>query len=54
MSKEEDWNNTNKIDARTRLALKLLFFIFKILSPYRFGTTFEKEIIALQAEMDKL
>lgn len=54
MSKEEDWNNSNKIDARTRLALKILFFIFKVLSPYRFATSFEKELKALQDEMDKL
>lgn len=54
MAKQEDWENDNKIDARTKIALKILFFIFKVLSPYRFAHDFEKELKGLQDEMDKL
>lgn len=54
MSKDEDWNNKEKIDARTRFAIKILFFIFKVLSPYRFASKFEKELKMLEAEVDRL
>jgi hypothetical protein len=52
--RKEDWANETKIDARTRFAIKILFFIFKVLSPYRFATNFEKELKMLQDELDKL
>jgi len=47
----------NKIEAvksTLNKLIKILFFIFKVLSPYKFATVFEKELAALQAEMDKL
>jgi hypothetical protein len=54
MSKQDEWENENKIDVRTRVAIKILFFIFKVLSPYRFAASFEKELKMLQEELDKL
>lgn len=51
---KENWSNDEKIDVRTRFAIKILFFIFKVLSPYRFATNFEKELKMLQDELDKL
>lgn len=53
MSKE-NWSNEEKIDVRTRFAIKILFFIFKVLSPYRFASNFEKELEMLEQELDKL
>jgi hypothetical protein len=54
MSKDDQWNNGEKIDARTRFAIKILFFIFKVLSPYKFEHKFEKELKMLNDEVDKL
>ncbi len=50
----EDWDNKEKISQRTRFGIKILFFIFKVLSPYKFERTFEKELKMLQDEVDKL
>ena len=54
MSRQDNWENKAKIDVRTRLAIKILFFIFKVLSPYRFAHDFEEDLKKLQAEVDKL
>lgn len=54
MATKENWENEEKIDARTRFAIKILFFIFKVLSPYKFEHRFEKELKRLEDEMDKL
>lgn len=49
--RKEDWENNNKIDLRTKVALKVLLLIFKILSPYRFAHEFEADIKALEKEI---
>lgn len=49
-----EWQNDEKIDARTKIALKVLFVMFKVLSPYRFGSQFEKDIEAIKKELDAL
>lgn len=54
MSKQDNWANEEKIDVRTRFAIKILFFIFKVLSPYRFASSFEKELKMLDDELNKL
>lgn len=51
---KENWENENPIDARTRIALKVLFLIFKVLSPYRFAHDFSKDIENLQKELEGL
>jgi len=53
MSKDE-WQNNEKVDIRTRFAIKMLFFIFKVLSPYRFAHEFEADLKRLTDELDKL
>lgn len=54
MSKNDEWQNDNSIDARARIALKVLMIIFKVLSPYRFANQFEKDIKAVEDEIAKL
>jgi len=51
---DKDWANEDVIDLRTKLALKVLFLIFKVLSPYRFEHRFEKEITDLQKSIMEL
>ncbi len=41
---DAEWENKNKIDVRTKLALKMLMFMFKVLAPYRFEHQFKKDI----------
>lgn len=53
MSKDE-WQNNDKIDIRTKIGLKVLFLMFKVLSPYRFASHFEKDIEAIKKELDSL
>lgn len=52
--KKDNWSNEDKIDLRTRFAIKILFFIFRVLSPYQFAHQFEKELKMLEDEVDKL
>lgn len=54
MSNDKHWDNDEPITARTKIALKILLFMFKVLSPYRFATTFEKEIAAIQKDIEAL
>lgn len=54
MSKQDHWENDEKLDMRTRFAIKILFFIFKVLSPYKFASHFEKDLKMLNDEVDKL
>lgn len=54
MSKPEDWENENKIDIRTKIALKVLLLIFKVLSPYRFANGFEADIKQLEKDIYSL
>lgn len=53
MSKD-NWTNDEKVSPRTRFGIKILFFIFKVLSPYQFEHKFEEELKMLQDEVDKL
>lgn len=39
-----DWENEKPINIRTRIALRVLLLMFKILEPYRFEHRFEKEL----------
>jgi len=54
MAKKDNWENDDEITPRTRFAIKILFFIFKVLSPYQFEHRFEKELKSLSDEVDKL
>lgn len=53
MSKEE-WQNSEKLDLRTKLGLRVLMLMFRIISPYRFAHEFEKELTALQKQLDEV
>lgn len=53
MSKDE-WTNQEKIDLRSKIALKVLLIIFKVLSPYRFANQFEKDIAQLEKDIYSL
>lgn len=48
MSKE-NWTNDEKIDLRTKIALKVLMLMFKVLSPYRFAHEFKKDLEQLES-----
>lgn len=54
MSKEENWENENPIDLRTKIALKVLFLMFKILSPYRFAHQMSEDIENLKKDLESL
>lgn len=54
MGKAEDWENDSKIDLRTKIALKVLLIIFKVLSPYRFANEFKKDLEALEKDIYSL
>ena len=54
MSKSEEWENENKIDFRTKVAMKVLLLLFKVLSPYRFASQFEKDISQLEKDIYEL
>lgn len=45
--KEDNWENDAPLDVRTKLGLSVLFLIFKVVKPYRFGHEFQKEIDAI-------
>ncbi len=53
MSKE-NWSNEEKIDLRTKIALKVLLLVFKILSPYRFANEFKKQLDELEKDIYSL
>jgi hypothetical protein len=50
----EDWQNGAKLDIRTKLGLRVLMLMFRIISPYRFAHEFEKELTALQKQLDEV
>lgn len=52
MSKDE-WQNNDKLDYRTKLGLKVLILVFKVIAPYRFASHFEKEISSIQKQIDE-
>lgn len=54
MSKNDNWTNDSEINQRTRFGIKILFFIFRVLSPYEFEHRYEKELKALEDEVAKL
>lgn len=41
------WNNENKIDIRTKIAVRTLLLIVKILEPYKFKHEFENDFAAI-------
>lgn len=49
-----DWENDNKIDLRTKIALKVLIIIFKVLSPYKFAHEFKADIEKLEKDVYSL
>lgn len=48
----ENWDNKEPIGIRTKLALRVLLLMFKILSPYQFEHRFEKDINKLEADIN--
>lgn len=50
----ENWDNKEPIGIRTKLALRVLLLIFKILSPYQFEHRFSKDLSALEADINGL
>ncbi len=51
---KEDWSNEEKIDLRTKIALKVLLLVFKVLSPYRFAHEFKNQIDELEKDIYSL
>lgn len=50
----ENWDNKEPIGIRTKLALRVLLLMFKILSPYQFEHRFSKDLTALEADINGL
>ena len=48
----ENWDNKEPIGIRTKLALRVLLIMFKILSPYQFEHRFEKDLTKLEADIN--
>jgi hypothetical protein len=48
----ENWDNKEPIGIRTKLALRVLLLMFKILSPYQFEHRFEKDLSKLEADIN--
>lgn len=40
----DNWDNKEPIGIRTKIALKVLLLMFKILAPYQFEHRFEKDL----------
>jgi len=52
MAKEsEEWENEEPMHLRTKIALRVLLLMFKILGPYRFEHRFEKDIKGLEEDI---
>lgn len=49
----DNWSNESQLDYRSKLGLRILLLIFKVVSPYRFGNEFSKEIEAIQKQIDE-
>ena len=45
MSKE--WDNETSLNLRTKLALKILLLMVKVIAPYQFANKFETELEAI-------
>lgn len=50
----ENWDNKEPIGIRTKLALRVLLLMFKILSPYQFEHRFSKDLTALEADINNI
>jgi hypothetical protein len=50
----DNWDNKEPIGIRTKLALRVLLLMFKILSPYQFEHRFEKDLGKLEADINAL
>lgn len=48
----ENWDNKEPIGIRTKLALRVLLLMFKILSPYQFEHRFDKDLTKLEADIN--
>lgn len=50
----DNWDNKEPIGIRTKLALRVLLLMFKILSPYQFEHRFEKDLTKLEADINAI
>lgn len=48
----ENWDNKEPIGIRTKLALRVLLLMFKILSPYQFEHRFSKDLQQLETDIN--
>lgn len=42
------WNNENKLDIRTKIAVRVLLVIVKILEPYKFKHEFQSDFDTIE------
>ena len=49
----QDWSNETDLSYRAKLGLRVLLLIFKVVAPYQFAHQFEKEIEAIQKQIDE-
>lgn len=50
----DHWENKDEIGVRTKIALRILLLMFKVLSPYQFEHRFEKDITKLEADINAI
>lgn len=50
----DNWDNKEPIGIRTKLALRVLLLMFKILSPYQFEHRFSKDLAALETDINNI
>lgn len=50
----ENWDNKEPIGVRTKLALRVLLLMFKILSLYQFEHRFSKDLTELEKDINAI
>ena len=51
---EEHWDNKEKLGLRTILGIQILLLIFKIISPYKFGSQFKEDIDLITKKVNEV
>lgn len=53
-SMDEEYGNNKPVDFRTKLALKILMLMIRIIMPYRYEHQFDKQMNEIAGLIDKI
>lgn len=53
-SMDEEYGNDKPVDFRTKLALKILMVMIRIIMPYRYEHQFDKQLNEINGLIDKI